>query len=306
MTNPDTNSLPAEEIPIPFVENDVRRFALRREEMGLTLADAFAQTRISMKNLAALEQGDFAALPPPVYAKAFIRQYAAFLAIDPQPLLAKYDAYLRSQEDPRQVRKSEDAEKPPQGFPLRKVLWPLLGVLLIAAALVFFFYTPYPKQPDHPDSQNVPPATQTEPSTPPESVAAPPTTGEPSTPAPLSETAPPAPEASQPQPIAPPAASPQVPPKPLSPPVPVANAPTSVASGAQKLILKAKETTWVGILIDGQEGQQALLQPGDVVTYTGNQFKLDIGNAGGVDVMLQGKWLPPQGKSGQVVHVTLP
>jgi len=306
MTNPDTNSLPAEEIPIPFAENDVRRFALRREEMGLTLADVFAKTRISMKNLAAMEQGDFAALPPPVYTKAFIRQYAAFLAIDSQPLLAKYDAYLRSQEDPRQVRKSEDAEKPPQGFPLRKVLWPLLGALFIAAALVFFFYAPYPTQPDHPDSQNVPPATQTEPSTPPESVAAPPTTAEPSTPAPLSETAPPAPAASEPQPITPPAAAPQVPPKPLSPPVPAANAPTSIAPGTQKLILKAREITWVGILIDGQEGQQALLQPGDVVTYTGNQFKLDIGNAGGVDVMLQGKWLPPQGKSGQVVHVTLP
>jgi len=299
MTNPDTNSLPAEEIPIPFAENDVRRFALRREEMGLTLADVFAKTRISMKNLAAMEQGDFAALPPPVYTKAFIRQYAAFLAIDSQPLFAKYDAYLRSQEDPRQVRKSEDAEKPPQGFPLRKVLWPLLGALFIAAALVFFFYTPYPTQPDHPDSQNVPPATPTEPSTPP-------TTAEPSTPAPLSETAPPAPAASEPQPITPPAAAPQVPPKPLSPPVTAAKSPTSIAPGTQKLILKAREITWVGILIDGQEGQQALLQPGDVVTYTGNQFKLDIGNAGGVDVMLQGKWLPPQGKSGQVVHVTLP
>jgi hypothetical protein len=33
---------------------------------------------------------------------------------------------------------------------------------------------------------------------------------------------------------------------------------------------------------------------------------MDIGNAGGIDVSLQGKPLSPLGESGQVVHVTLP
>lgn len=304
MTNPDTNSLPAEETPMPYAESDVRLLAVRREEMGLTLADVFAKTRISMKNLAALEQGDFAALPPPVYTKAFIRQYAEFLAIDSRPLLSKYDAFLKSQEDPRPVRKNEDSEKPPHGFPFRKLLWPLLGVLFVLAALGFFLYNPYQEQPDHPDQQSVTSETKTETPAPPENVVTP--AAETPLPAPPTETAPPASAASQSQPAAPVLVTPPVSPKPLPPPVPAANAPVSVTPGAQKLVLKAKETTWLGILIDGQEGQQVLLQPGDVVTYTGNQFKLDIGNAGGVDVILDGKPLSPQGKSGQVVHVTLP
>ncbi len=305
MTNPDTNSLPAEETPIPSAENDVQRFTLRREEMGLTLADVFAKTRISMKNLAALERGDFAALPPPVYTKAFIRQYAELLEIDSRPLLAKYDAFIKSQEDPRPVRKSENSETPQPGFQLRKLLWPLLGTLFVAAALVFFFYNPYQEQPDHPGQQNITPETKTETPLPPENVVTPATeTPLPSTPP---EAAPQVPETPQPQTVTPPAATPSVSPRPLPPPVSTANNPAvSIAPGAQKLVIKAKETTWVGILIDGQEGQQVLLQPGDVVTYAGNQFKLDIGNAGGIDVMLQGKPLPPQGKSGQVVHVTLP
>ena len=300
MTNPDTNSLPAEEIPIPLAENDVRHFALRREEMGLTLAEVFAQTRISAKNLAALEQGDFASLPPPVYTKAFIRQYAEFLAIDARPLLEKYDAFLKPQEDPRSVRKIEDAERPPQGFPLRKVLWPLLGALFIAAALVLFFYNLYPKQSAHPNRQSVTPVPQMETPAPTETVPAP------APEVPLPETAPPAAAATPSQAVVPQIVTPPVSPKPPSPPVPAANAPTSIAPGTQKLLLKAKETTWIGVLIDGQEGHQALLQPGDVVTFTGNQFKVDIGNAGGVEVILDGKLLPPQGKSGQVIHVTLP
>jgi cytoskeleton protein RodZ len=79
-----------------------------------------------------------------------------------------------------------------------------------------------------------------------------------------------------------------------------------VAPGSQKLAIKARETTWVAIRIDQQERRQVLLQPGETVTYTGNLFQIDVGNAGGIDVSLQGKPLPPLGESGQVVHLTLP
>jgi cytoskeleton protein RodZ len=77
-------------------------------------------------------------------------------------------------------------------------------------------------------------------------------------------------------------------------------------SSAQKLTITAKENTWIGIRVDQQEGQQAYLRPGDTVTFTGAQFRLDVGNAGGIDLTLQGNPLPPLGKSGQIVHITLP
>lgn len=62
-----------------------------REAQGLTLAQAQAATRISMKFLEALERGDYAALPTPVHVRGFLRNYARFLELDPQPLLERYE-----------------------------------------------------------------------------------------------------------------------------------------------------------------------------------------------------------------------
>lgn len=62
-----------------------------REAQGLTLAQAQAKTRISEKFLEALERGDYTALPTPVHVRGFLRNYARFLDLDPQPLLERYE-----------------------------------------------------------------------------------------------------------------------------------------------------------------------------------------------------------------------
>ena len=61
-----------------------------RENRGLTLEDAQANTRINARYLAALESGQYSALPTPVHARGFLRNYARFLGLDPQPLLDRY------------------------------------------------------------------------------------------------------------------------------------------------------------------------------------------------------------------------
>ena len=299
MTNPDKNTLSAEALP-PRAGEEMPDFAALREGKGLSLADLFAKTRISTKNLAALEQGDFAALPPPVYTKAYIHQYANLIEIDPQALLSKYDSYLKMMEDPRPTRKSEGPEQPPQGLRLRKPLWAVLVVLIAVIALSFFLLLPKGKQPNRSTERNTVP-------TPTKHVLpADPTT-------PVAKTAQPViipetvtPVTAAPQPATPVRTfTPSVQTNPLPSPQ-AGNAPAIVAPGSQKLTITAREATWIGIHIDHQEGQQVFLHPGDAVTYTGNQFKMDIGNAGGIDVSLQGKTLPPLGERGQVVHVTLP
>jgi cytoskeletal protein RodZ len=61
-----------------------------RENKGLTLEEVQDRTRINVRYLAALEDGRYDALPTSVHARGFLRNYARFLGLDPQPLLDRY------------------------------------------------------------------------------------------------------------------------------------------------------------------------------------------------------------------------
>jgi cytoskeleton protein RodZ len=71
-----------------------------RRQQGVALSDAAAETRVRESYLAALEAEDFAALGGDVYVKGFLRSYARFLRLDPEPLIAAYRAeYEREHDD---------------------------------------------------------------------------------------------------------------------------------------------------------------------------------------------------------------
>ncbi|MGB4873688.1 MAG: RodZ domain-containing protein [Candidatus Promineifilaceae bacterium] len=65
-----------------------------RETKGYTLEDVQEEIRINAKYLKSLENGDYNALPTPVHVRGFLRNYARFLGLDPQPLLDRYESYL--------------------------------------------------------------------------------------------------------------------------------------------------------------------------------------------------------------------
>ncbi|MEX0657776.1 MAG: RodZ domain-containing protein [Egibacteraceae bacterium] len=72
-----------------------------RRQYGRSLADAAAETRVRETYLAALEEEEFASLGGSVYVKGFLRSYAKFLGLDPEPLLVAYRAeYERDEEIP--------------------------------------------------------------------------------------------------------------------------------------------------------------------------------------------------------------
>ncbi len=62
--------------------------AAKRGERGLTIQQAAAATRIQADYLKALETGDLQRLPAPVFAKGYLRTYARYLGLDPEPLVA--------------------------------------------------------------------------------------------------------------------------------------------------------------------------------------------------------------------------
>ena len=104
-----------------------------REEQGLSLNDVVAVTRIRSHFLDALEQNNFDALGGDVYVRGFLRNYATFLGLDPDPLLAPF----RSQEhklpvyQPRSQPRylAEPLQSNP--LPIGRIFTMLLGLILL-------------------------------------------------------------------------------------------------------------------------------------------------------------------------------
>lgn len=82
-----------------------------REMKGLTLAEVQEQIRINSQYLDALEEGNYHLLPTQVHLRGFLRNYARFLDLDPDPLLEKCNAaYLAQSEQARQASSENGAD----------------------------------------------------------------------------------------------------------------------------------------------------------------------------------------------------
>lgn len=67
----------------------------------------------------------------------------------------------------------------------------------------------------------------------------------------------------------------------------------------------AREEVWVSIAIDEGEEVQELLQAGDSRTWEAEKsLEIRVGNAGGIELELNGEPLGPPGESGQVITKT--
>jgi cytoskeleton protein RodZ len=66
------------------------RLRVAREQQGISLSQAAAETRILQRYLVALEEGDYANLPGDVYARGFVRSYAKLLDLPIEELIEIY------------------------------------------------------------------------------------------------------------------------------------------------------------------------------------------------------------------------
>jgi cytoskeleton protein RodZ len=62
-----------------------------RAHKGVTLREAEQATRINRHHLAALEDENFAAMPPLIYQRGIVRNYAVYLELDASSMLAKFE-----------------------------------------------------------------------------------------------------------------------------------------------------------------------------------------------------------------------
>lgn len=62
----------------------------QRQASGVALRDIVESTKISLRFLEAIEFEEFERLPGGIFSTSYIKQYAAAIGIDPEPLLSLY------------------------------------------------------------------------------------------------------------------------------------------------------------------------------------------------------------------------
>ena len=99
---------------------------------------------------------------------------------------------------------------------------------------------------------------------------------------------------------APPVSTPAAMPAPAPTPAPAA---ARSAAGPQRLTIRALDATWIRVQPDEGRATEELLPAGANREWSAERrFLVTIGNAGGVEVALNGKVLPPLGPKGTVIQ----
>jgi cytoskeletal protein RodZ len=274
------------------------RLRKQRISQGVELSYISDQTRISMRYLQALENGEWNELPGSIFARSFARQYARLVGLDESAIESELQAAFQS-EQPAMVEK---AEGPPPRFqfslaPLKDLVdsglesrmpvyaLSLAGVIAVCS-VVYMGWQRFVMPVDVATSGTK--ARQ-------ELSAPPPTAAVPAT-VPAGE------QAAVPASAAPQSGQLQVTTKDLGNGTAEMElaVPNSGASGMAVRIVASQET-WVSIIANGQKLYSGILQPNDVKLLRGvERAQMVIGNAGGIQVSADGRPLGPIGNPGEV------
>jgi cytoskeleton protein RodZ len=85
-----------------------------REKKGLSIEQVYEKTRINVHYLEALESGEYGALPSRTHTRGFLRNYARFLGLDPDPLIERYtQSQAHQQQIVKENQKAEETQPAP-------------------------------------------------------------------------------------------------------------------------------------------------------------------------------------------------
>ncbi len=271
-----------------------------REARGLSLAEVEEATHIRQQFLSALEADEWASLPNEAVGRGFLRNYALFLGLDADALLAQRQAEVASDQSltvaPLETRPVDyrpidfDLRLPEDGaFPWRR--WGITA--LIIALLAFGVWWAITYQPDLLAALGPRPT-----ATPTLTPTVPPTELPTATPAPTAVTPAPTPTSRVfvlPTPI------PSPTPTELFSPTPT----VAAASSGVRVTTRIIERSWLRVVVDGQVQLETILEAGDEREWIGQQsVTVRCGNAGGTVIILDGQELGAMGAPGQVVERT--
>jgi cytoskeleton protein RodZ len=253
--------------PEPVVPTIGQALAKGRRDAGMSVDAVSAATRVRVPIVQAIEKDDFTRCGGDVYARGHIRAFARTVHLDPEPLVAQFDAEHGGRPAPTPVAPRYEGERirPDQ----RRPNWTAAMIAAIVAVIGFVGFTLLSgsngghSQPvaGH-ASQGKKPSARPSGST-------------------------------TPSPSATPSAQP--------------SDSALAAVPADKVVVKltaGKGKSWISATAsDGQSLFQGLLQDGQSKTFTDDRkISLIIGNAGAIDMFVNGKELGPAGTNGQLVR----
>jgi cytoskeleton protein RodZ len=257
------------------------RMRREREMRGIKLEEITESTKISQRNLLALEEEHFDRLPGGIFNKGFVRAYARFLGLDEDQAVhdfmtasAEYDQPAALQPPPPTsvvklpVIRSEATEK------RKDLVWALAALLVLAVGGVGWYYLNYGKLPGSSRQSSA-------------RAAAP------------SPTSSPLPSAGQAN------SGPGQPAPELKGASPVVIGPAGAAQQTVVLAIRANDDSWVSMVVDGKPYLEQNLTAGTERTVQAREsIVLKTGNAGALEFSYNGQPAVAAGKDGQVRTMT--
>jgi cytoskeleton protein RodZ len=104
-----------------------------RAHKGVTLKEAEQATRINRHHLAALEDEHFANLPPLIYQRGIVRNYASYLDLDPGKLLAMFEEARGGESPVDLVAAVKPLEMPSHWAPN----FAIIAFMVVMSAIIF-------------------------------------------------------------------------------------------------------------------------------------------------------------------------
>ncbi len=255
------------------------RLERQRQKIGIEkIAEA---TCISQRYLEAIEADDQSSLPGEFFYRAFVRQYSKYLGWDPDEIEKQINMVSSLASDPIETPPASSSNLSlntgQQITALRETLkdqpvrpaqddgssnaWLVFAGVVIVACIAYFAWPNFTATP-----------AQTAQTT--STVATP----VPPVPEPVKTTPEP-----PPQQLTPPPEKPKT-----TDPVTTASTPATAVAGKFALTIRAKETTWIRLTVDGAKIYGGTLDAGQERSISAASAELIVGNAGTLDVLYNG------------------
>jgi len=258
------------------------RFRAAREARGLTLSDVAEHIRIRSVYLAAIEDENWSAIGAPVYIRGFLRTYARFLGLEPEEVVADFNSQASAPPPPVPTapgappRTSYLAEEGPPARALSPLIWVAsLVAMVLIAVVVYNEATLRARQ-----SASVLPSNS------PTAVASATSAG----------------LAADGSPTASPGGQNPSAGAAVTPSTTVSSSPAVPASAPADLEVRLSAPSWLRVTVDGNVSMEGTFPSGTVRQFHGKVAQLRIGNAGGVEVIVDGKSMGRLGASGEVIE----
>ncbi len=238
-----------------------------RESKRISLREVAKITRVREHILRAIEEDQHHLLPPATYVKGFLLAYAKYLRLDPNDVLLRYERVLKGEPvAPAPPQSPKPRQKISPTQPEKKILWNIRQTWVVAGVIVASLIIFYFFSP-YPSKPPV------------EHIPEKPVSEEKP---PLTSSPPPAPS------------------------LPVAATTSVLEKKPFSLKLNAVEEAWVSLQVDDESKKEMTFKPGEGISVqASNRVRMILGNAGGTELILNGKALEKFGKSGEVVTLTL-